>query len=260
MVATPKYVEVSISDHIARVLLNRPPVNALNRSLVAELTETAQVLSKNKKVWVVALTGTDRIFSAGADLKERAAMDKSQVARTVRNIQRMVLAWISIPQPVVAGVRGAALGGGLELALAADILVASDTALLGFPEVSLGIIPAAAGTQRLSQRSTLGAANKWVLTGLRFDAAIGLRDGVVDFVFPRTAFTREFDRIISQLTACAPLALRQAKKALNARYRDGLLRGLRAETTYYTRLIPTLDRMEALRAFAAKRAPVWRGK
>ncbi len=255
-----KYVQVSVKDHVARVHMDRPPVNALSQDFVAELKKVAKSFHRRRDIWVVALTATGAAFSAGADLKERASLPESRVAQTVKNIQRMVVAWIEIPQPLLVAVQAAALGGGLELALAADIVVASDTAKLGFPEVSLGIIPGATGTQRLSQRTKLGVANKWVLCGTPFDAQEALRDGVVDFVFPQTSFEQEFDTVLARVAACAPLALRQAKKALNISFLQSLRRGLQAESRCYAELIPTADRTEALRAFRQKRKPVWTGK
>ena len=254
------YVRVSVKDHIARVQINRPPVNALSQDFVAELKDVAISFRRQPGVWVVVLAASGPAFSAGADLKERASLPDSRVAQTVKNIQRMVVAWIDVPQPLLVAVHGAALGGGLELALAGDIIVASDSAKLGFPEVTLGIIPAATGTQRLSRRTRMGVANKWVLCGTPFDAQVALQDGVVDFVFPQASFEQEFDTIVAQVAACAPLALRQAKRALNISYRQLLRRELQIESKCYAKLIASADRSEALRAFLQRRKPVWTGK
>jgi enoyl-CoA hydratase/carnithine racemase len=255
-----RYLQVSLEDHLAHVKLNRPPVNALNRDLIEELTAAAIHLGERDDVWVVTLSSCERAFCAGADLKERAGIPDSLVRAVIKSIQRMVAAWIRIRQPVLAGIQGAALGGGLELALAADIIVASEEAVLGLPEVSLGIIPAGGGTQRLAQRTSLGTAGKWILTGGRFTAQEALADGVVDYVFPASSFIEDFRRITSRVSLAAPLALRQAKKALGGLHAAALLRGFREETEYYTPLIKTADRKEALQAFAEKRTPVWRGK
>ena len=255
-----KHVQLEVKDHVARVRLDRPPVNALNHDLVAELTELAGSIQQNGDIWIVALRASGHVFCAGADLKERAVLTQSEVIQAVKNIQDMVVAWIEVPQPVLAAVHGAALGGGLELVLAADIIVASEAAKLGFPEVSLGIIPAATGTQRLAQRTTLGVANKWVLSGSSFNALEALADGVVDYIFPDAGFEQEFERIVSQVAACAPIALRQAKRAMSAIPWQALRSGLQTETDCYAQLVPTDDRAEALRAFAEKRKPIWRGK
>jgi len=255
-----QFLRVSLREHTAHVDLNRPPVNALNRDLIAELTSVARSFAKRTEVWAVALSSSNRSFCAGADLKERATIPGSRVASIVRSIQRMIAAWLEIKQPVIAGIRGAALGGGLELALAADIIVASDDAILGLPEVNLGIIPAGGGTQRLAQRASLGVAAKWVLSGARFGAGEAFLDGVVDYVVPAPSFDRDFQGVVSDIASCAPLALRQAKKALTGRYRAALLKGFKDESECYAPLVPTEDRSEALRAFAQKRKPVWQGK
>ena len=186
------------SGHTVRVTLRRPPVNALNRQLVAELHSAAKLLRRDKHIWVVFLTTGLSHFSAGADLKERSALPPLKVASFVAAIRRMVLAWYDLPQPVVVGIRGGAVGGGLELALAGDILIASDDATLGFPEVRLGIIPAACGTQLLTARTQPSTANRWILTGSRATAAVALRDGVVDYVVPANEFSDSCERILAE--------------------------------------------------------------
>jgi enoyl-CoA hydratase/carnithine racemase len=254
-----QYLSFTVSEHIAHARLNRPPVNALNRELVAELTALARDFVHSTDIWVVELSAEGKTFCAGADLKERAAIPEADVATVVRNIQAMAVAWMQVPQPVVVGIQGAALGGGLELALAGDLLVASEEAVLGFPEVGLGIIPAAGGTQRLAQRASMGVAKKWVLTAQQFSAQEALADGVVDAVVPAAAYGKELSAHVERLAANAPLALRQAKAALNASYDEWLKRGLQQELDLYAPLIATRDRHEALEAFAQKRKPVWKG-
>ncbi len=152
------------------------------------------------------------------------------------------------------------MGGGLEFALAGDLIVVSDTTVLGFPEVSLGIIPAAGGTQRMALRSSLGVARKWVLTAEKFSAAEALADGVVDFVFHTPDFDAKLEWLTGNLLANAPRSLRQAKQALNHFSRTMLSAGLDAELAAYEPLVPTEDRREALRAFAENRRPKWEGK
>lgn len=254
------HVAFRIEDHVAHVTLNRPPVNAFNREFVAELTKLAQLLKRSKNVWLVSVTSSGPVFSAGADLKERAALPTSRVAVTVRNIQRMILAWVELPQPVVMGIRGPALGGGLEFALAADLLIVAENASLGFPEVSLGIIPAAGGTQLLPMRSSLATARKWILSGQRYTAHEALDDGVIDSVLPSNGFETQYAQIILSLASNAPLAMRQAKRALTSAGMKLLRNGLRFERACYGSLIKTEDRQEALEAFLEKRQPKWNGK
>ncbi|MCK9409877.1 MAG: enoyl-CoA hydratase-related protein, partial [Bacteroidetes bacterium] len=211
-------------------------------------------------IWLAVVTANGKTFCAGADLKERAGVPQEQVVEFVRGIQSVAGAWCDIPQPVVMGIHGAALGGGLEFALAGDIIVSSSDAVLGLPETSLGIIPAAGGTQRLAQRTSSGIAKKWILTAKQFTANEALKDNVVDFVFPADSFPQEFEALVQQIVSNAPLAIRQAKKAIESSYSNWLMDGFENELTYYQPLIPTEDRREALRAFAEKRKPMWKGK
>ncbi|MFA6467858.1 MAG: enoyl-CoA hydratase-related protein [Bacteroidota bacterium] len=255
-----QHLTLNTEQHIARVTLHRPPVNALNKELVAELIDAASLLRMNDEVWVIAVQGEGKVFCAGADLKERAGVPQDQVMQFVNGIQSVAAAWCEIPQPVIMGIHGAALGGGLEFALSGDILIAGDSAILGLPETSLGIIPAAGGTQRLAQRTSSGIAKKWILTAKQFTAAEAKADGVVDFLFPAEKFSEEFDAIVREIASNAPLAIRQAKKAIESSYKSWLMDGFENERTYYEPLIPTEDRMEALKAFAEKRKPRWVGK
>jgi enoyl-CoA hydratase/carnithine racemase len=250
---------VKLDAHIARVELGRPPVNALNREFVGELTDLALALSTNPEVWLVVVTSSQNVFCAGADLKERAGIADAEVLDVVGGIQRLARLWGELPQPVMMGIRGAALGGGLEFALAADILAAAEDTRLGLPEVSLGIIPAAGGTQRLAIRCSLGVARKWVLTARQFTAAEALTDGVVDYVFPPGKFREDFEGLVTSLASNAPLALRQAKAALNDSSKRLLAGGFQMELDSYAPLVSTSDRREALKAFAEKRAPRWKG-
>lgn len=255
-----RHIQLTIKNHIAHLTLNRPPVNALNKELVAELVTAATQLKSNDDVWVVAVRAEGKVFCAGADLKERAGIPQDQVITIVEGIQSVASSWCEVPQPVIMGIHAAALGGGLEFALAGDILVAAESATLGFPETSLGIIPAAGGTQRLAQRTSAGIAKKWILTAKHFSAREAKEDGVVDFVFLDSAFDKEFESLVDHVASNAPLALRQAKRAIESSYADWLLDGFDHELTLYRPLISTDDRSEALKAFAEKRKPVWKGK
>lgn len=257
---TYQHIIVKIENHIARVILNRPPVNALNRELVEELIDLALHFKSNEEVWLVAVTAHGKTFCAGADLKERAGVPQENVINFVKGIQNVAASWCEIPQPVIMGIHAPALGGGLEFALAGDILVASESATLGLPETSLGIIPAAGGTQRLAQRTSASIAKKWILTAKHFSAVEAKEDNVIDYVFPSEKFEKEFEKIVQQIAANAPLALRQAKKAIDSSYDEWLLDGFENEKTFYQPLIATEDRKEALKAFIEKRKPVWKGK
>ena len=257
---TYRYVTTTVENNIARITLNRPPVNALNSDVVGELTTIARELKVRDDVWIIAVRAEGNAFCAGADLKERNGIPQDQVITIVKNIQAVAASWCELPQPVIMGVHAAALGGGLEFALAGDIIVASTSAKFGLPETGLGIIPAAGGTQRLAQRSSAAVARKWILTARHFSAQEAKEDGVVDFLFTDDLFPEEFENIVRQVAANAPLALRQAKKAIESSYMDWLLDGLEHELTLYRPLIGTEDRTEALKAFMEKRKPVWKSK
>lgn len=255
-----KYISLKIENHIARVTLNRPSVNALNREMVSELIDVAAVLKSDDNVWIIVVRAEGKAFCAGADLKERAGIPKDQVIEIVKGIQSVASSWCELPQPVIMGIHAPALGGGLEFALSGDILVASELATLGLPETSLGIIPAAGGTQRLAQRTSSSVAKKWVLMAKHFSASEAREDGVVDYVFPSESFEKEFENLVAHIASNAPLALRQAKRAIESSYTDWLLDGFDHELTLYRPLIQTEDRSEALKAFAEKRKPIWRGR
>jgi methylglutaconyl-CoA hydratase len=259
MVQRP-HVSLAIEGHVARVVLERPPVNALNQTLVASLTSIAREVRRDRSVWLVAVTSGCSAFCAGADLKERAGLTESRVGGVVGKIRQMIRAWHDLPQPVLVGIDGPALGGGLEFALAADLVIASERATFGFPEVRLGIIPGAGGTQLLARRTGPAAAGKWVLTSRRFTAAEAHADGVVDFLLPGEGFAGGFAGIVAEVGANAPLALRQAKRAIRASTAAGLSHGLAIERSCYAPLIRTQDRKEALQAFLERREPRWTGR
>jgi methylglutaconyl-CoA hydratase len=254
------HLSLTIDTHTARVVLSRPPVNALNREFVTELSKIASMLHINDAIHVVAVSSSLPVFCAGADLKERAFLPDGDVGSAVKYIQAMVRSWCALPQPVVVQINGAAMGGGLEFALAGDIIIASEDAQLGFPELRLGIIPAAGGTQLVTRRTNAGIAKKWILTGIKFSGSQAARDGVVDTAVSSSDLSAAFEHVIAALASQSPLALRQAKKAIN----DGIGRSLDdafdIEHSCYEPLIHTQDRREALQAFLEKREPVWSGR
>lgn len=251
---------LSLHQHIARVVLDHPPVNALNKSFIAELTDAARIISTLKDIRVVTVSSALEIFCAGADLKERARYSRKDTMRLVNNIQRMILTWIRLPQTVLMQIQGAALGGGLEFALTGDIIVASSDAVLGFPEVGLGIIPGAGGTQTLQRRTSVGIAKKWILSAKKFSAQEASEDGVVDLVLSRKTFMRDYHQLEQLIASRAPLALRRAKQAINNGAHNELRKAFRTERLNYIPLIDTRDRKEALQAFIEKRSPEWVGK
>jgi methylglutaconyl-CoA hydratase len=247
----------------AIVTLNRPDRrNALDRATVSELGRVGRELTEDAGVRACVLTGAgDRAFCAGADLKEREGMTEDEVRRML-DLYRSELAWLgSAPFPVVAALNGAALGGGLELALTCDLRVAAAHAVLGLPETSLAIIPGAGGTQRLPRIVGVPRALELILLGRRLNAEEALGVGLVNRVVPAGSDLLE-DALgwLAPLLEGAPLAMRAALTAVRAATALPLDAGLDAEREAYERCLTSEDRREALRAFTEKRPPVFQGR
>jgi methylglutaconyl-CoA hydratase len=247
---------------IAIVTLNRPEAaNALSTALLNELSELLGDLAFQKDVRVVIVTGAgEKVFCAGADLKERAGMSETEVRKTVALIRETINQVEQLPQPVIAALNGSAFGGGLELALACDIRVAVDTAQLGLTETSLGIIPGAGGTQRLPRLIGIGKAKELIFTAKRITTQEAAQIGLVEYVVPRAQLMEKALEIATQIAANAPIAVRQAKLAVNRSLDVDLVTGLRLEQMAYEVTIPTKDRLEGLQAFKEKRKPVYKGE
>lgn len=248
--------------HIARLTLNRPEaMNAIRRQMAAELREACARLRLERAVRVVVLTGAGtRAFCAGADLKERRALSAEERSAHTAEIERASDAIAALPMPTIAAIRGYALAGGAELAIACDLRVAATDAELGFPEVRIGIFPGAGGALRLPRLVGLGAARDLLFTGRRIDAEEAHRIGLVDRVVAPEAMEETATDLALAIAANAPLAVRAVKEALavsdatpiaEAR---GTVNGLRAA------LDATADYEEGLAAFAERRAPRFSGR
>jgi methylglutaconyl-CoA hydratase len=246
----------------AWLLLNRPEAaNALSRGLVAALRDALARLAAQPQVTAVVLAGAGgKVFCAGADLKERLDMNLDETRAFLDDLGSLVQAVEDFPAPVIAAISGAALGGGLELALAADIRVADESATLGLAEVRLGIIPGAGGTQRLSRLCGLAIAKELILTGRRVDAATALGLGLVSKVVAKDALRPAVDALLAELAACGPLALAQAKRAIDCGFGRPIAEALTTERRCYEVVLGSQDRNEGLRAFAEKRPPRFKGK
>ncbi|MGC9029887.1 MAG: enoyl-CoA hydratase-related protein [Desulfomonilaceae bacterium] len=251
-------------DGVLVLTINRPDaLNCFNMPLLGLFGEALREIAFDRKVRVVVITGSTagkNAFSTGADLKERAGMTPDQVRlyiQTIRNVFTMVE---ELPQPVVAAVNGYAFGGGLELALACDIRLASSTAIVGLTETSLAIIPGAGGTQRLPRVVGLARAKEMILRARRISAQEGLQYGLfLEVVEPDRLLPRSLE-IAAEIAANGPVALAQAKFALNKGFEVSLPVGLAIESNAYAVTIPTRDRIEGLTAFKEKRKPVYTGE
>jgi enoyl-CoA hydratase/carnithine racemase len=245
------------------VQLNRPAVaNSLSTAMGRELIAVFDAIEAEPEACrCVVLTGAgERVFCAGADLKERDGMTDAQFDTQHYLFERMVRAIYDCPLPLIASVNGAAIAGGLELALACDFIVAADHARFGFSEVSRGIMPGGGGTQQLPRAIGVRRAKELIFTGDTFDAAEALRCGLVNHVYPAAALQEETHALVRRILANAPIAVRQAKKAVSFGLQMDLRTGLFFEIEAYSRLIPTADRQEGIRAFNEKRPPRFIGR
>ena len=250
------------ADGVVTITLNRPEVhNAMNEQMRQELTRCFGDLATSDAARVVVVTGAgERAFSAGADIREFV---EPQVPVRFRESRKRVdfrQAMDRCPQPIIAAIRGYALGGGLELALACDLRIAGEDAQLGLTEVNLAIIPGGGGTQRLTRLVGRGRALEMILTGARIDAREAWRIGLVERVVPAAdvlAAARELARTLAEK---APVALRYAKEAVVKGLELPLADGLRLENDLATLLRTTEDRVEGAKAFLEKRKPRFTGK
>ena len=261
-VQTAPLVVVERQGATAWLTINRPEAaNALSRALVARLHTELQALTAAPDLTAVVIAGIEgKAFCAGADLKERLAMTLDETRAFLDELGALVNAIADFPRPVIAALSGAALGGGLEIALACDIRVADTSASVGLAEVRLGIIPGAGGTQRLSRLCGMAAAKELVLTGRRIDANRALALGLVSNVVPMGELRRAVAVVAGELSAAGPLALEQAKRALNQGFDRPLAEALAVERQCYEVVLTSEDRNEGLRAFAEKRPPRFSGK
>jgi enoyl-CoA hydratase len=255
-------IRYELADGIATITLNRPAVhNAMNERMREELTACFGELVRSEDARVVVVTGTgERAFSAGADIREFVA---PQVPVRFRDGRRRVdfrAAMDRCPQPIIAAIRGFALGGGLELALACDIRIAGEDSQLGLTEVNLAIIPGGGGTQRLPRLVGRGKALEMILTGARIDAREALRIGLVERVVPATDVLSSAQALARTLAEKAPVALRYAKEAVVKGLGLPLEDGLRLENDLATLLRTTDDRIEGAKAFLEKRKPRFTGQ
>jgi enoyl-CoA hydratase/carnithine racemase len=255
-------IRYEAGDGVATVILNRPDVlNAMNNAMRLELLEVFTLLRTDDEVRAVIVTGAgDRAFSAGADIREFLEPSVPVRFREQRKRIDFRREMDRCPQPIIAAIRGFALGGGLELALACDIRIAAEDAQLGLTEINLGIIPGGGGTQRLPRVVGRGKALEMVLTGARVPAAEALRLGLVERVVPVPELMQTAADLARTIADKAPVALRYAKEAVVAGLELPLADGLRLENDLATLLRTSEDRVEGARAFVEKRKPRWSGR
>ena len=250
----------SVQDRIATVTIDRPDVrNAVDESTAVEIERALQEAEDSRDVAVLVFTGGgEKVFVSGADLKDLHHRRARQVLEACLN--RLFSRIDSFTKPTIAAMNGHALGGGMEMALACDFRIAVAGAKLGFPEVGLGILPGAGGTQRLPRLVGLGRAKELILTGDPVDAERALELGLVHKVVPREELAAATRELAEKLASRAPVALRLAKAALNLSARVPLDSGLAFEVLSQTVLFETKDKKEGVSAFLEKRKPRFQGE
>ena len=257
--------QVLLAEHRPPFLiltLNRPEVrNALNSKLLQELELAIDEASLSADLRVLLITGGgDRAFCAGADLKERLTMSESEVRSFLSAIRRLFVKIEELSLPVIAAINGFALGGGTELALACDLRVAVADATLGLTETRFAIIPGAGGTQRLPRLIGIPLAKELIYTGRQLSAQEALAKGLVNRIAPRDKLMEVCLELAGEIAKAGPVAVAQAKFAINKGQDVELHTGLAIEASAYETCIPTEDRIEGLEAFKEKRQPVYKGR
>lgn len=253
---------VEKKDGVATLTLNRPEVmNSFNFAQLHALKEQIEALRFNTDIRVIIITGAgEKAFCAGADLKERITLSPLQVKEFIFTIRNLFTSIEFLNKPVIAAVNGIALGGGTELALACDIRIASKNASMGLTETRLAIIPGAGGTQRLPRLVGRGKAKELIFTGRRVGAEEALEIGLVNKICEQDVLLEECKKMAAMICETGPVAIEQAKYAINYGLESDLHTGLSIESNAYWVTIPTKDRLEGLAAFREKRKPVYKGE
>lgn len=258
----PNFVTVEVQDSVAVVMFTRAEAaNALSVQMLQEINEALEAIHYDRSIRAVIVTGEgEKAFCAGADLKERKGMNEEETRKTIALIGKTVNRFESLAQPVIAAINGVAFGGGLELALACDIRMASSTAKMGLTETALGIIPGAGGTQRLPRLIGMGKAKELIYTARRLSAEEAYQYGIIEHIVEPQDLLEQAKELAREIAKNAPLSLIQAKTAINQGMQTDISTGLQIESLAYSRLLHTEDRLEGLKAFQEKRSPVYSGK
>ncbi|WP_299824993.1 enoyl-CoA hydratase-related protein [uncultured Pontibacter sp.] len=245
--------------HIALIQLNRPKeLNALNLQLMGELRDALKELDENEEIRAIIITGNARAFAAGADIKQMAG----KTAIDMLNIDQFST-WDQIrktKKPIIAAVSGFALGGGCELAMTCDMIVASETAMFGQPEIKIGVMPGAGGTQRLTKAIGKAKAMEMVLTGKFMTADEAEKHGLINRVVPVELYLEEAFKLAADVAQMSPVAAKLAKEAVNRSFETNLDEGLYFERKNFYLCFASEDQTEGMNAFVEKRKPEFKGR
>ncbi len=256
--STPEMILVETHGAVGLIRLNRPKaLNALCDQLMCELGTLLLAFDADPAIGAIVLTGSDRAFAAGADIKEMLGRTYPDVY-TNDFIGKNWETVLQVRKPVIAAVAGFALGGGCELAMMCDFIVAADTAKFGQPEINLGVMPGAGGTQRLTRAIGKSKAMDMILTARMMDAAEAERSNLVSRIFPADRLIEEALKIAAQLAALSPSAVAMAKETVNRAFETTLQEGVRFERRLFLSMFGTPDQVEGMAAFADKRQPNFR--
>jgi len=255
-----EFVRLDVADGIGTVRLDRPPMNALNAQVQEELRAAADEAAARAEVRAVIVHGGEKVFAAGADIKQMLAMSYADMSARAEALSSALGAFARIPKPVVAAITGYALGGGCELALACDWRVMAADARLGQPEITLGVIPGAGGTQRLARLIGPARAKDLIMSGRFVEADEALAIGLVDKVVPAAEVYDAAAALVRPYTTGPAQALRAAKLAIDGGLDLSLASGLAWESQLFTGLFATDDRREGMTAFVEKRKPTFTGQ
>jgi len=259
MSAMYETILVETHERVGLVRINRPKVrNALNSTVLHELNDALEIFDADPGVGAIVITGDDQAFAAGADIKEMA--DSTPVHMLIRSHIPQFDRIRSIHKPIIAAVSGWCLGGGNELAMSCDMIIASETARFGQPEINLGVIPGAGGTQRLTHAVGKAIAMEMVLNNRTLTAEEAHNFGLVNRVVPVERYLDEALQLAAEIAARAPLAVRLGKEAVNHVYESFLSDGLADERRAFYLLFASQDQKEGMQAFVEKRKPVWKGE
>ena len=256
------FVKRRVEQHVGVVTLARPEaLNAISGEVANELAGAVLAAAADPSAWVIVLEAEgDRAFCVGADLKERNALDDAGWMRNRVLMRAMFDSIRAIPQPTIASVFGYALGGGFELALSCDLIVASDEAVFGLPETRVGIVPGGGGTQVLARRIGMARAKDLILTGRRIGAEEARDIGLVQRVVPRAGLAETTMVLAAEICSNSPVGVREAKGAIDRGLEVPLQQGLELEDAAWRRAVSSEDRREGIAAFNDKREPNWRGR
>ena len=258
----PGFAQVVLDGHVATVTLERPEaLNAISGDVANDLAGALLQAAANPDAWVVVLAASgDRAFCVGADLKERKRLDDAGWMRNRIFMRAMFDTLRSLPQPTIASVFGFALGGGFELALGCDLIVASDDAVFGLAEVRVGIVPGGGGTQVLARRLGPSRAKDLVFTGKRISGQEAFDLGLVARVVERDALPAATVELAREICASSPVAVREAKAAIDRALDVSIEQGVELEDLAWRRAVASEDRREGIAAFNDKREPRWKGR